>query len=160
MSSNRIIAAFAVGALLAAAMDGSASAQTAGQIFAFHSQPVGDCPELDWYLVVRENGKLLGVVAWNDMNLFRDIFPAARCVLLICFLSTTNTPQLAAGIFYFRRAPVRDHRREKVLSHGCDSNRRTREDRCCRRSIWPRRMDHGQYQGAKCRLQKHPRAVV
>jgi hypothetical protein len=30
----------------------------------------------------------------------RDIFPAARCVLLICFLSTTNTPQLAAGIFY------------------------------------------------------------
>jgi hypothetical protein len=34
-------------------------------------------------------------------NLFRDIFPAARCVLLICFLSTTNTPQLAAGIFYF-----------------------------------------------------------
>ena len=36
------------------------------------------------------------------LNLFRDIFPAARCVLLICFLSTTNTPQLAAGIFYFR----------------------------------------------------------
>jgi hypothetical protein len=34
------------------------------------------------------------------LNLFRDIFPAARCVLLICFLSTTNTPQLAAGIFY------------------------------------------------------------
>ena len=36
------------------------------------------------------------------MNLFRDIFPAARCVLLICFLSTTNTPQLAAGIFYYQ----------------------------------------------------------
>jgi formylmethanofuran dehydrogenase subunit B len=36
------------------------------------------------------------------LNLFRDIFPAARCVLLICFLSTTNTPQLAAGIFYWR----------------------------------------------------------
>ena len=35
----------------------------------------------------------------NQLNLFRDIFPAARCVLLICFLSTTNTPQLAAGIF-------------------------------------------------------------
>jgi hypothetical protein len=35
------------------------------------------------------------------LNLFRDIFPAARCVLLICFLSTTNTPQLAAGIFYY-----------------------------------------------------------
>ena len=34
------------------------------------------------------------------VNLFRDIFPAARCVLLICFLSTTNAPQLAAGIFY------------------------------------------------------------
>ncbi len=35
------------------------------------------------------------------LNLSRDIFPAAGCVLLICFLSTTNTPQLAAGIFYF-----------------------------------------------------------
>jgi hypothetical protein len=34
------------------------------------------------------------------LNLSRDIFPAAGCVLLICFLSTTNTPQLAAGIFY------------------------------------------------------------
>jgi hypothetical protein len=40
------------------------------------------------------------------LNLFRDIFPAARCVLLICFLSTTNTPQLAAGIFYCRIARV------------------------------------------------------
>src|SRR5580658_7038739 len=40
----------------------------------------------------------------EGLNLFRDIFPAARCVLLICFLSTTNTPQLAAGIFYFRTA--------------------------------------------------------
>ena len=37
----------------------------------------------------------------EGLNLFRDIFPAARCVLLICFFSTTNTPQLAAGIFYF-----------------------------------------------------------
>ena len=40
----------------------------------------------------------------RDLNLFRDIFPAARCELLICFLSTPNTPQLAAGIFYFRIA--------------------------------------------------------
>src|ERR1022692_1154315 len=38
--------------------------------------------------------------AWLELNLSRDIFPAAGCVLLICFLSTTNTPQLAAGIFY------------------------------------------------------------
>ena len=41
-----------------------------------------------------------------DLNLFRDIFPAARCVLLICFLSTTNTPQLAAGIFYPLHLPL------------------------------------------------------
>jgi hypothetical protein len=40
----------------------------------------------------------------QQLNLFRDIFPAARCVLLICFLSTTNTPQLAAGIFYLASA--------------------------------------------------------
>jgi hypothetical protein len=68
MSSNGMIAAFAVGALLAAAIDGSASAQTAGDIFAFHSQPAGECPELDWYLVVRENGKLLGMLAWDDLK--------------------------------------------------------------------------------------------
>jgi hypothetical protein len=68
MSPNRIIAAFAAGALLAAAMDGSASAQTAGEIFAFHSERAGDCPELDWYLVVRQSGKLLGMVGWNDMT--------------------------------------------------------------------------------------------
>jgi putative spermidine/putrescine transport system permease protein len=48
---------------------------------------------------------LPGVVAGALMNLFRDIFPAARCVLLICFLSTTNTPQLAAGIFYLHSRP-------------------------------------------------------
>jgi LysR family hca operon transcriptional activator len=41
-------------------------------------------------------------LAQGLLNLFRDIFPAARCVLLICFLSTTNTPQLAAGIFYWK----------------------------------------------------------
>ncbi len=35
----------------------------------------------------------------STLNLFRDIFPAACCVLLVCFLTTTNTPQLAAGIF-------------------------------------------------------------
>jgi hypothetical protein len=45
------------------------------------------------------------------LNLFRDIFPAARCVLLICFLSTTNTPQLAAGIFY---SLIEQHLMEKM----------------------------------------------
>jgi hypothetical protein len=44
------------------------------------------------------------------LNLFRDIFPAARCVLLICFLSTTNTPQLAAGIFYWPASRPRSSR--------------------------------------------------
>jgi hypothetical protein len=43
------------------------------------------------------------------LNLFRDIFPAARCVLLICFLSTINTPQLAAGIFYFVFSDLIEH---------------------------------------------------
>jgi hypothetical protein len=47
---------------------------------------------------LRPLGGKIGVLL---LNLFRDIFPAARCVLLICFLSTTNTPQLAAGIFYY-----------------------------------------------------------
>jgi hypothetical protein len=43
--------------------------------------------------------KTVDVMNHTALNLFRDIFPAARCVLLICFLSTTNTPQLAARIF-------------------------------------------------------------
>ena len=49
----------------------------------------------------------------NRLNLFRDIFPAARCVLLICFLSTTNTPQLAAGIFYCRDRVLDRGRRDR-----------------------------------------------
>jgi hypothetical protein len=47
----------------------------------------------------------IGAAMQKLLNLFRDIFPAARCVLLICFLSTTNTPQLAAGIFYLPNRP-------------------------------------------------------
>src|ERR1017187_6553821 len=67
------------------------------------------------------------VEAWTRLNLSRDIFPAAGCVLLICFLSTTNTPQLAAWIFYFSieagfdiglRASLRQHRKVlEDLSH-------------------------------------------
>ena len=68
MRSSEIFAAFAIGALVAAAVDGSASAQTAGQISAFHSQAAGNCPELDWYLVVRENRQVVGMVGWNDMK--------------------------------------------------------------------------------------------
>ena len=78
--------------------------------------------------MVRENGKLLGVVAWNDMN------SVARLSGTIDPKKSFHMDATAIGIY--------------------------REDRCRRRSIWPRRMDHGQYQGAKCRLQKHPRAVV
>jgi hypothetical protein len=57
----------------------------------------------------------------SRLNLFRDIFPAARCVLLICFLSTTNTPQLAAGIFYFiipRKGPL--HAQSQRMNGGIE----------------------------------------
>src|ERR1019366_2877755 len=63
------------------------------------------------------------------LNLSRDIFPAARCVLLICFLSTTNTPQLAAGIFYYQtRSGLiallhrlgMEHRKPKAISRKLD----------------------------------------
>jgi hypothetical protein len=63
--------------------------------------------QLDKFIVSSRISTHLGFTFLNSgyvvdiaLNLFRDIFPAARCVLLICFLSTTNTPQLATGIFY------------------------------------------------------------
>ena len=57
-------------------------------------------------------------------NLFRDIFPAARCVLLVCFLSTTNTPQLAAGIFIhpFSETVAVDHRTTTIRRPGLSSS--------------------------------------
>jgi hypothetical protein len=58
------------------------------------------------------------------LNLFRDIFPAARCVLLICFLSTTNTPQLAAGIFYFQLDPCPGHADSAPAGRRLDLGRR------------------------------------
>jgi hypothetical protein len=65
--------------------------------------------------------------ALTSLNLFRDIFPAAHCVLLICFLSTTNTPQLAAGISYFlERGHVmitsKEHRQTFQESFGCNNS--------------------------------------
>jgi pimeloyl-ACP methyl ester carboxylesterase len=60
------------------------------------------------------------------VNLFRDIFPAARCVLLICFLSTTNTPQLAAGIFYCRARRDSDRLGARVLPDMAEPDRGNR----------------------------------
>jgi hypothetical protein len=55
----------------------------------------------------------------DSLNLSRDIFPAACCVLLTCFLSATNTPQLAAGIFYLRIARSSNLGEEQ---RGCRNN--------------------------------------
>jgi hypothetical protein len=39
-----------------------------GKIYVFHSKPAGQCPALDWHVVVGEDNKRSGMVAWNNMK--------------------------------------------------------------------------------------------
>ncbi|MEJ0015617.1 MAG: hypothetical protein WDN25_03470 [Acetobacteraceae bacterium] len=41
---------------------------TPGRVLAFHSEPSGNCPGLDWHVVVRAHNQLTGLIAWNDMQ--------------------------------------------------------------------------------------------
>jgi hypothetical protein len=52
----------AMGVCLAPAM-----AEPAGRLFAFHSNPSGGCPGLDWHITV-QGEKLTGFVAWDAMK--------------------------------------------------------------------------------------------
>jgi hypothetical protein len=49
---------------------GAASAQSfpPGRVYAFHSQPQGDCPAMDWHIVTEGNGTLAGMISWNGMQ--------------------------------------------------------------------------------------------
>jgi hypothetical protein len=41
---------------------------TRGEVLSFHSEGSGECPNLDWYLVVGANKQLTGLIAWDDMK--------------------------------------------------------------------------------------------
>lgn len=59
----------AMGAPLLIILAGAASPlPPEGRIYALHSQAVGDCPSLDWYMVVEANDIIAGMIAWNDMK--------------------------------------------------------------------------------------------
>ena len=68
MVSPKMIAA---SVLAIAATCGAASAQGVappGRVYAFHSQASGQCPALDWHVVVGPNNTLSGMLAWDDMK--------------------------------------------------------------------------------------------
>ena len=65
----------ATGALAIAASYGAAFAQTAsikqtaaGRLFVYHAPAAGECPALDWHILVGQNNTLSGIIAWNDMR--------------------------------------------------------------------------------------------
>jgi len=39
-----------------------------GTIYAHHSDAQGGCPSLDWYLIVRADGVLSGLIAWDNFS--------------------------------------------------------------------------------------------
>ena len=50
------------------------SAQTPGAVYAFHSDEVGDCPPLEWSIVVGGNNTLSGIIAWDSMRKMARVF--------------------------------------------------------------------------------------
>jgi hypothetical protein len=59
----------ALGALIFGAALGPVSAQMPeGSVYVLHSQAMGGCPSLDWYIVVEAGDTLAGMIAWNDMK--------------------------------------------------------------------------------------------
>ena len=71
MSARRNIATFAASALIACAAANVTSAQTPvtpGLVYVLHSTPAGNCPSLDWHLVVGTNDTVTGMIGWNDMK--------------------------------------------------------------------------------------------
>jgi hypothetical protein len=53
------------------ATSGVASAQQQlppGRVYAFHSSSQGNCPALDWHVVLESGGTLVGMIPWNNMQ--------------------------------------------------------------------------------------------
>jgi hypothetical protein len=39
-----------------------------GSVFSLHSSPAGDCPAMDWHIVVQKDGIMTGMVGVEDMK--------------------------------------------------------------------------------------------
>jgi hypothetical protein len=59
-----------VSALTLTASLGVASAQVfpEGRVYMFHSRAQGNCPALDWHVVIGPNNTLNGMIAWDGMK--------------------------------------------------------------------------------------------
>jgi hypothetical protein len=71
MTWDKLMGTIAAGAVVAAATCNLALAQAVapeGRVYVFHSNPTGQCPAVDWHVVVGANNTLGGVVAWNNMK--------------------------------------------------------------------------------------------
>jgi hypothetical protein len=70
---SRTVAVAALASLLMASV-APASSQTPGAVYVFHSDEVGDCPSLEWSIVVGGNSTLSGIIAWNSMKKMARVF--------------------------------------------------------------------------------------
>jgi hypothetical protein len=68
MTQKRILGALvAIATIVSVA---AAQAQTAmkGKLYAFHTEPSGECPGLDWHAYIEEDNTLTGLVAWDHLQ--------------------------------------------------------------------------------------------
>jgi hypothetical protein len=80
MIFSKVSAAVLAGALLSCVGGSIASAQATAQswgepgtTYALHSNAAGDCPAMDWHLVVMTDGTMHGIVGLNDMKTVFDV---------------------------------------------------------------------------------------
>ncbi len=80
MISKKMLSAAIAGALLFCVGGTIASAQATtqtwgqtGTTYALHSNAEGDCPAMDWHLVVMNDGSIHGIVGLNDMKTLFDV---------------------------------------------------------------------------------------
>jgi hypothetical protein len=81
MTWGKLMGTVAAGAVVATATCTMALAQQVapeGRVYVFHSRPAGQCPSLDWHVVVGNNNMLSGVVAWNDMKSMANVSGTIR----------------------------------------------------------------------------------
>jgi hypothetical protein len=76
MTWGKLMGTVAAGAVVVTATCNLALAQQVapeGRVYVFHSKPAGQCPSLDWHVVVGDNNTLSGIVAWNNMKSMANV---------------------------------------------------------------------------------------
>jgi hypothetical protein len=76
MTWGKLMGTVAAGAVVVTATCNMALAQQIapeGRVYVFHSRPAGQCPALDWHVVVGDNNTLGGMVAWNNMKSMANV---------------------------------------------------------------------------------------